>query len=398
MADLALLSVAFAELLRRAGLPATPEQAGRFAEAVRLSEPLTVTDVYWAARVTLVTGHDQLDTFDRVFAQVFGGIADLADLRGDPNAPAPASTRPDQWRATPTDDAAAAAAPLTDLVAVGGVLGVADGDESADHDAPIGLASREERLATTDFADLDADELAALYALMARLRVTTPLRPGRRARRHRRGDRLDVRATLRRSHRSGGDPAVQVWRRRQPRPRRLVVLCDISGSMEPYARAYVQFLHAAAGASAAHVFAFATRLTPLTRAVRVADPAKALARAASAAPDWSGGTRIGDAVAEFLDRYGRRGLARGAVVVILSDGWEIGDPAGVGEQMARLHRLAHRIVWINPRSAHPAFRPMAGGMFAALPYCDAVVSGHSVAALSEVVNAIADFGVKTSQF
>jgi uncharacterized protein len=167
------------------------------------------------------------------------------------------------------------------------------------------------------------------------------------------------------------------------------MLCDISGSMEPYARAYLQFLTCAAGSGPdAEAFVFATRLTRLTRALASRNPERAIQRAAAAAPDWSSGTRIGDALKQFNDRHGRRGMARGAVVVILSDGWERGDPMLVGQEMARLARLAHRIVWVNPRVGASAFAPRAGGMVAALPYCDALVSGPSFEALAEVVEAI----------
>jgi len=168
-----------------------------------------------------------------------------------------------------------------------------------------------------------------------------------------------------------------------------VMLCDISGSMEPYGRAYLQFLACAAGSGPnAEAFAFATRLTRLTRALASRHPERAIQRAALAAPDWSSGTRIGDALKEFNDRHGRRGMARGAVVVILSDGWERGDPKLVGQEMERLARLAHRIVWVNPRVSASGFSPKAGGMVAALEHCDALVSGHSFEALAEVVDAI----------
>jgi hypothetical protein len=167
------------------------------------------------------------------------------------------------------------------------------------------------------------------------------------------------------------------------------MLCDISGSMEPYTRAYLQFLTCAAGAGPnAEAFVFATRLTRLTRALASRNPERAIQRAASTAPDWSSGTRIGEALKSFNDRHGRRGMARGAVVVILSDGWERGDPALVGREMARLRRLAYRVVWVNPRVGARAFAPRAGGMAAALPYCDALVSGHSLEALDAVVEAI----------
>jgi uncharacterized protein with von Willebrand factor type A (vWA) domain len=166
-----------------------------------------------------------------------------------------------------------------------------------------------------------------------------------------------------------------------------VLLCDISGSMEPYARAYLQFLTCAG--RGAEAFVFATRLTRITRALATRSPERAIQRAAAAAPDWSSGTRIGDALKAFNDRHGRRGMARGAVIVILSDGWERGEPALVAREMERLSRLAYRIVWVNPRAASKSFVPRVGGMAAALPYVDALVSGHSLEALGEVADAIA---------
>ena len=201
-----------------------------------------------------------------------------------------------------------------------------------------------------------------------------------------------MRRTLRGSLRTGGDPIRLARRSRRIVRRRLVLLCDISGSMEPYARAYLQFLTCAAQGGDRHTrseaFVFATRLTRLTRALHSRNPERAIQRAAATAPDWSSGTRIGDALKSFNDRHGRRGMARGAVVVILSDGWERGDPALVGREMERLSRLAYRIVWVNPRVAASGFVPRAGGMAAALPWCDALVSGHTLEALEEVVDAI----------
>ena len=225
---------------------------------------------------------------------------------------------------------------------------------------------------------------------MARLEVATPRRRTRRSKRDRRGERMDMRRTLRGSMRTAGDPIRLARRRRRVVPRRVVMLCDISGSMEPYARAYLQFLTCAAGSGPnAEAFVFATRLTRLTRALRSRSPERAIQRAAAAAPDWSSGTRIGDALKAFNDRHGRRGMARGALIVILSDGWERGDPALVAREMERLSRLAYRIVWVNPRVGASEFSPRAGGMAAALPHCDALVSGHSLEALDEVVEAIA---------
>jgi uncharacterized protein len=199
-----------------------------------------------------------------------------------------------------------------------------------------------------------------------------------------------MRATLRQARRTGGHAFRLIGEVPAKRPRRLVVLCDISGSMEPYARAMIQLLYCAAGGANAEVFSFATRLTRLTPALARSSPAVALARAARAAPDWHGGTQLGGALKEFNDRYGRRGMARGAVVLIISDGWDTGDPEVVRREMQRLSLVAFRIVWMNPRTKSKVYQPLAGGMAAAWPYCDAVVSGHSLQAVDQLAAALAD--------
>jgi uncharacterized protein with von Willebrand factor type A (vWA) domain len=263
-------------------------------------------------------------------------------------------------------------------------------EEGTEVEVPLAMASEEELLASKSFDALEPQELAQLYRLMSRLELATPRRRTRRREKGRHGAHVDMRRTLRASMRTGGDPIRLARRRRRIARRRLVMLCDISGSMEPYARAYLQFLTCATGSGPdAEAFVFATRLTRLTRALASRNPERAIQRAAAAAPDWSSGTRIGDALKAFNDRHGRRGMARGAVIVILSDGWERGDPMLVGREMERLRRLAHRIVWVNPRVSASAFSVQAGGMVAALPHCDALVSGHSFEALHEVAEAIA---------
>jgi uncharacterized protein with von Willebrand factor type A (vWA) domain len=246
------------------------------------------------------------------------------------------------------------------------------------------MMSTEERLRHEHFARLTAPELTQLRAVA----ITAPLRPSRRRVRHRAGAEFDVRATLRRARRSGGEPFSPIRRRRRVRPRRLVAICDISGSMESYSRAYLQLLWCAVTTNRAEAFVFATRLTRLTRAMDGVGPDIALARAGQRAPDWCGGTRIGEALKAFNDQHGRRGLARGAVILILSDGWDTGDPRLIQREMERLHRLAHRIVWVNPRKAASGYTPLVGGMAAALPYIDAFVSGHSLAAVDELLEAI----------
>jgi uncharacterized protein with von Willebrand factor type A (vWA) domain len=391
--DLAELAAAFGSRARHAGVPVTPEQLGRFVRAVVLTTPARVDELGRLARVTLARSHDQVELVDRLVAEVFGGLTDVADQRGDPTAtPVARDERPPAARSRPQPDRQRAPDPSASGSGPSTATDDRGGDELTE-DHRLGLTSRNEQLAATDFAELTDDERRQLDLLMRRIRVGVPLRRSRRHRRHPHGDRLDLRATLRRSREHGGDPLERVTRRAVARPRRLVVLCDISGSMAPYSRACIQLLHAATtatGPSSTEVFTFATRLTRLTRALAVSDPDEALARAAAAAPDWRSGTRIGASLKSFLDEHGRRGMARGAVVVIVSDGWDLDDPAVIAEQMARLARLAHRIVWINPRSAAPSFEPRAGGMAAALPFIDELASGHSLSALADAMGSLAD--------
>jgi uncharacterized protein with von Willebrand factor type A (vWA) domain len=366
----------------------TPERSARFGAVVTLARPATVDELYWLGRVTLVTDHAQVDTYDAVFRQVFQGIVDMADFRGDSPAPPPPSTAPSGER-TPGDPERKGETP-SGPHGTSATPGERSDDDSIDDDEPSALAamSQEERLSGKDFAACTEEELALIRRLVDRLPLVPPMRRGRRSRRHSAGARLDVRQTLRRAHRTAGDPVDLVRRRRTQRPRRVVLIADVSGSMEPYARVYLHLMRGAVQALHAEAFVFATRLTRLTRPLSMTHPDIAYRTAVVAAPDWSGGTRIGRALLEFVESYGRRGVARGAVVVIVSDGWEIEDPAMVGEAMARLSRLAHHVIWVNPRKAGPSYEPLVGGMAAALPFVDTFVSGHSVRALEEVMAAI----------
>ena len=371
-ADTATLLARFSDRLREAGVAVSPDQTIRLATLVTLGVPRTVEELYWCARVSLVRSTADIAAFDAIFALVFRGMVDVAEYRGD-STDVPLPSHRDY--------------PFVDEkrrgdLASAGRFEAWESSAGDDLGRPIPtLASTEERLTDVDFSRLTSDELAALAPLLHMLCFHPPQRLSRRRRRHRRGDRLDVRASLRHSTRSGGDPAVPIRRTRKWIPRRLIALLDISGSMEPYARAYLHLLWGAATRAHAEVFVFGTRLTRLTRALRNANPDLALERAAALMPDWSGGTRIGCAVRDFLNLYGRRGMARGAVVLIVSDGWERDDPSILAQQMAALARHAHRIVWANPRAAAPGFAPLAGGMAAALPHVDSFVSGHSADAL-----------------
>jgi uncharacterized protein len=384
--DLPPLAGALSRRLHDAGVPMTPERSADFAQALTLVRPITRRRLYWTARSVFVSDRTHAKAFDAVFFSIFGDpVAADTELPDDvQTVPAPPDERPQSDHETTPGESAQSEGFTSSPPRA------SDADEDgAEVEVPLPMASDEELLAGKSFDALDSQELAQLYRLMSRLELATPLRRTRRHEKGRHGRQIDMRRTLRASLRTGGEPIRLARRRRRMAPRRLVMLCDISGSMEPYARAYLQFLTSAAG-SGPHVeaFVFATRLTRLTRALAGRHPERAIQRAAAAAPDWSSGTRIGDALKAFNDRHGRRGMARGAVVVILSDGWERGDPMLVGREMQRLARLAHRIVWVNPRVSASAFSVQAGGMVAALPHCDALVSGHSFQALGEVADAI----------
>jgi len=196
-----------------------------------------------------------------------------------------------------------------------------------------------------------------------------------------------------------GEPGEVAWRRPAQRPRRVVLLLDVSGSMSSYADALLRLAHRFShpkvdsrtrGAPRVEVFTVGTRLTRVTRAMRMRDPERAIVAAGETVPDWSGGTRLGETLRIFMDRWGQRGLARGAVVVVFSDGWERGDAGLLGEQMRRLHALAHRVVWVNPHVGKHGYLPVQQGIVAALPYVDDLVAGHSLATFEDLIEVVAD--------
>jgi len=395
--DLPALVGALSQRLHTAGLPVTPERASHFAESLTLMKPQARRRLYWTARAIFVTGPLQVPIFDSVFFEIFGATKFETEFEADEVIPinTPADERPkadhksqemeSEREQDPRSMDISSAPPAEEE----GSDGEDEDGEGEEVEIPIAQASTEELLGTRSFDALAPHELAQLYRLMTRLELATPLRRTRRTKKGRHGEHMDMRRTLRASLRTGGDPIKLKRRKRRVVRRRLVLMCDISGSMEPYARAYLQFLTAAGSSGPnAEAFVFATRLTRLTRALSGRNPERAIQRAAAAAPDWSSGTRIGHALKEFNDRHGRRGMARGSVFVMLSDGWELGDPALVAQEMERLARLTYRIVWVNPRVSAEGFSPQAGGMLAALPHCDALVSGHSLKALGEVAEAI----------
>ena len=392
--DLAEVAARFGAELRRAGLPVGPGRSERFANAVMIARPKTLDALYRCALATLVSSRDDIDVLRAVFSQVFGGgLEDPVSRRGAPTSPAMPLRPP----VTPEDLLAKAARAAKSHVSDTQSAQAPDaGEDDADAPEPEReiehryLGSTVERLAGQDFAELSESELTLLVGLMRSITLAVPMRRSRRERRRPGGPRTDLRSTLRQARRTGGYTFRLLSRAPTRRPRRLVVLCDISGSMEPYARAMIQLLYCAAGGARAEVFTFATRLTRLTPALSRTLPSVALQRAGEAAPDWLGGTKIGASIKEFNDVYGRRGMARGAIIVIISDGWDTGDPAVLRREMERLSLVAFRIVWVNPRTKSASYQPLAGGMAAAWPHCDAVVSAHTLAALDQLAAALAD--------
>ncbi|MEP6599542.1 MAG: VWA domain-containing protein [Actinomycetota bacterium] len=365
--EVAEVVLGFAGTLRRGGVPATPDRVQAMIVALDHLDVLVPAQVYWAGRLTLCADPADLDRYDAAFAAYFGGRAEPPRTRLAPpvrRAAIPFELdRPDEMSAERDED-----------------------------EPPRAVsASEHEVLRHRDVADLSLDERARLRRLFDLLAPRVGRRRTRRYRPANRG-RIDLDRTVRLMLREGGEPTELARRARRRKPRRLVMLIDISGSMAPYADALLRFSHAATRACPAgtDVFTLGTRLTRVTRELRRRDPDRALEAAGGAIPDWSGGTRLGEAIKAYLDRWGQRGSARGAVVVLCSDGWERGDPALLGDQLRRLARLAHCVVWVNPHKGKDGFAPVTGGMLAALPHIDELVAGHSFASLERLVEVIAD--------
>lgn len=362
------VAVGFACALRRAGLEVSLTSALLYAEALSVCDVTSRDSLYWAGRCALVHRFEDVGVYDTVFGAYWLGK--------------PLGT------VAPTT---AVSVPVMLQIDDDGTDAATDEEEPGrDSDVITVRYSAAETLATKDFADYTDDELDEARRLMERLRFHGPTRPSRRleATRSCRG-RLDVRRTVRAAMRSGGEPIRMHRRMSGRRPRRLVLLLDVSGSMERYARALLRLVHAAvAGRSRVEAFALGTRLTRLTRELSSRDPDRALRAASVAVPDWSGGTRLGSGLRAFNDEWGCRGMARGAVVVILSDGWDRGDPAEMSEQMQRLRRVANRLVWVNPLKASPGYAPLARGMAAALPYVDDFVEGHNLESLERLAELV----------
>ena len=357
------LLVRFATELRAAGLAVGSGDVQLYCSALTGLDPSDLVDLYWAGRTTLVSRHDDIATYDEVFRRFF--LADGHDA--------------DELTLMLRASAAAQGALAIPSTEPGG-------DEHED-DAVLGwMASDVEALKHKSFAACTPDELAALRRIIARIRLTPPRRRTRRTSAARTGTRPDPRRTIRESLRMHGEPARLYWRRRKVRMRPLILILDISGSMADYSRSLLQFAHSAArSAGRVEVFCFGTRLTRVTGAMECRSPDEALERAARAAFDWDGGTRIGDSLDAFVRTWGRRGLCRGGIVVICSDGLDRGDPAVLSAAMERLSRLSYRLVWLNPHKGdQPGWRPSTLGMMVAAPHVDLLLSGHDLNSLEKL--------------
>jgi hypothetical protein len=364
--DAARIAVAFTRVLRGAGVRVPTSSTHTFAEALCAVGLDDRSGVYWAGRSTLARTPEDIEVYDRAFAVFFEHRDSSSDVVEDEE--------------------------ISITIALDADDESSDGDGGEPSDDPtIELRfSANEVLRHKDFAQYSLDELDQAHELMSSLRLVGSPRESLRLGPARRSTpRPDIRRTMQAALRAGGEPIERHFRARTTRRRRLVLLLDVSGSMEPYARGLLRFVHAAvAGRQKVEAFALGTRLTRITRELTSRDPDVALAAASERVVDWSGGTRLGEGLRTFNDEWGVRGLARNSIVVILSDGWDRGDPDTLAEQMQRLHRVTHRLVWVNPLKVTPGYAPLARGMAAAMPHVDAFVEGHSIAAMEELTRVI----------
>ena len=373
--------IGFGRDLRRRGLPVGTGRIVTLCRAAAALLPLRREDLYWAARASLVSRPEDLDAFDLAFEEYFG-VGDGVPAVGRlvvPRTPATSS------------EVDSAGEPMAVAGLVEGRWRAAGEAEQPEGEAALRIvASAAEVLREKSFADLSEEERRRVAHLIRRLAVSAPVRTTRRLRPSPSGDRFDIRRTLRRSLRTEGEPFHRAWRGRGSRSRPLVLILDVSGSMGPYSRALMQFAFAAMAAGRkVEVFCFGTRLTRITRSFRTKDPDRALRDLGRLVADWEGGTRIGPSIKQLLDRWSQRTALRGSIAVICSDGLERGDPELLRHQMARLRRLVHRIVWVNPLKGSPRYEPLARGMAAALPSIDVFLPGHNLDSLEELSRVLA---------
>jgi hypothetical protein len=378
--------VAFGRRLREAGLPVGTGRILTFCRAVAALGLGDRGSLYWAGRVSMVARREDLETYDRAFDEWYRSLGEPEpDVTLDLLLPAevPADGAGDELDGR-ADEATAVARRWR----------AAADEEAVDEESALRIvASAVEVLREKSFAELDRAERERVDRMIRELRVRAPVQRTRRQRPSAKGSAFDLRRTLRRSLRTQGEPFDRAWRSRRTRARPLVLLLDISGSMSPYARALLQFAYAAMAAGRrVEVFCFGTRLTRVTRTLRTKDPDRAFHEIGRRVADWEGGTRIGESLKALLDGWSQRAALRGSVVVLCSDGLERGDPELLRTQMARMRRLAHRIVWANPLKGSPRYEPLARGMSAALPSVDVFLSGHNLESVEAIAAAVEGSG------
>ena len=362
--------VEFCSDLRSEGLMIGSGELITYCAATALLDPGDLLDLYWAGRTTLLSKRDQIPVYDRVFRRFFLGY--------DPRVPERVRKT---WQRSQIENESVIEIPATEP-------GVSGHDEEG---AKLGLnASDIELWRHKSFPACTEDELTALRRIIDRMRLIPPRRRSRRTRPSPRMDRPDLRRTVRTTMRQHGEPSELYWRHRKRKLRPLVLILDVSGSMSDYSRNLLQFAYSARRASTrVEVFCFGTRLTRITPALERRRPDEALDRAARTVFDWEGGTRIGESIETFVKQWGRRGMSRGAIVVICSDGLDRGDPSVLEKAMERLSLLSHKIVWVNPHIGTGSdLRPNTLGMIVAEPYIDLLMSGRDLAGLEELARSI----------
>jgi uncharacterized protein len=357
--------VGFGDALRDAGVPIGSVDVLTYCAAMALLDPGDVLDLYWAGRTSLVTRRDHIPTYDQVFRTYF------LDQPEQVQRPAHAILKQSL-----IENQSVIEVPATDPARPG-----------KEEEARLGLmASDIEIWRNKAFSACTDEELAALRRIMTQIRVIPPRRRSRRTTQSRAGRRPDFRRTVRTTMRTHGEPSELFWRQRRLKMRPLVLILDVSGSMAEYSRNLLQFAYSTRrAATKVEVFCFGTRLTRITRALERRRPDDALDQAAKSVFDWEGGTRIGESIDTFVRQWGRRGMSRGAIVVICSDGLDRGDPAILAAAMERLSRLCHKVVWMNPHKGNDLdFKLTTLGMMVAEPYIDLLLSGHDLASLEEL--------------
>jgi uncharacterized protein with von Willebrand factor type A (vWA) domain len=367
--------VGFGRFLRAQGLPVGTGRIFTFCRAVAALAPARKTGIYWAGRCALVGRKEDFSLYDRAFDTYFGSIR----LREEPTSTSAGGvpSREPQGQEVSGESTVAYWEPAEPGEITEGIQTVRL------------IASSTEVLRTKSFAELSDQDLIRARRLIHTLAINIPQRRSRRLRRARSGRHFDVRRTLRSSLATQGEPFERAWRTRRPKTRPLVLILDVSASMSPYSRALLQFAFAAMTAGhRVEVFCFATRLTRITRALKQRDPDDALDDTGRLVRDWEGGTRIGASIKQLLDAFGQHASVRGAIVVLCSDGLERGEPELLAAQMARLGRLAHRVVWVNPLKGDPRYQPLARGMAASLPYVDVFLAGHNIKSLEALIQTL----------